>query len=206
MIQNLFISPKARKVAKETASRRWPCVMIDLETLATVPGAVVLEIAAVCFDPEKMETGPSFSREVSMRAPDQQLRVVDEETFQWWAKNIAEGLMMPGLHQGSNLRDAVIELTEFMRQKWDMLGEVWSWGIDFDLAILSDAMRDYRIDSPWSYAQQRDARTLCKVCGVRREGEIEHIALDDAMQEAVAVMKAMDVALRPMENGKAGAL
>lgn len=176
---------------------KWPCVMIDLETLGTSPAAVVLEIGVVCFDPVRMEMGPELRREVSMRSPDQQEREVDEETFMWWAGRISDGVMMPGLHDGMTLRNALVELDEFLRRYWDSKGEVWSWGIDFDLGILVDAMRDYQINSPWKYAQQRDARTLCKVLGVEREGEVLHAAVDDARQEAAAVLKAMDAALRP---------
>lgn len=185
---------------QQSENTKWPCVMIDLETLGTKPASVVLEIGVVCFDPVRMEMGPELRREVSMRSPDQQEREVDEETLIWWAGRIGEGVVMPGLHNGMTLRNALEELDEFLRRYWDSKGEVWSWGIDFDLGILVDAMRDYQMPCPWRYTQQRDARTLCETLGVKREGEVLHAAVDDARQEAQAVMAAMDAALRPAQT------
>jgi hypothetical protein len=172
----------------------WPAVMIDLETLGTTPDSVVLEVAAVCFDPEERILGPHCVYEVSLRSPDQQLRAIDEGTLMWWAAQVAGGNTMPGLHGGMTLRDSMLNLCEFLR-KWHLGGgEVWSWGIDFDLGILADAMADYQIDLPWAYHKQRDARTLCKVLRVDRSGETQHRALDDAMAEAHAVMAALQKA------------
>jgi len=170
----------------------WPCAMIDLETLGTAPGSVVLEVGAVLFCPKTGQMGPHFAQEVAMRAPDQQEREIDEETMMWWMERVKEGVMMPGLHGGADSLRWVCEgLGEFFRQYLDPSGKVWSWGTDFDLGILADAHRDFGIELPWRYHRQRDARTLCKELGVERDGDVAHRALEDAIQEAAAVMKAL---------------
>jgi hypothetical protein len=184
--------------------RDWPAVLIDLETLGTTPDAVVLEVAAVCFDPAEQRMGPFCVYEVAMRSPDQQMRAIGEETFMWWGDQVAKGVLMPGLHGGMTLRAAMGNLCEFLRKWHKGGGEVWSWGIDFDLGICADAMRDYQMEVPWSYAKQRDARTLCKVMGVTRDGEVMHRALDDAQAEVEAVMEALAlVALAREQQGGA---
>lgn len=173
----------------------WPCVMIDLETIGTVPGSVVIEVAAVMFSPTRRELGPVFVKEVSMRAHDQQGREIDEDTLAWWMDRVKEGIVMPGLHGGQDsLRLVIMDLGEFLRAYLADRGLVWSWGIDFDLGILADAYRDYGIEQPWSYGRQRDARTLCQELQVERQGEIHHRAHADAQQEAEAVMEAIALA------------
>ena len=173
---------------------KWAHVCIDLETLATCPAAVVLEIGAVLFDPEEKEPeqqiGPGFSRQVSLRAGDQQLREIDPDTWIWWATKMEEGHSMPGMHEGGELRDVLTDLFEWIRKNTVEDLRVWSWGIDFDLAILADAARDFQMPLPWKYSRQRCARTLCEELAVKRYGDVTHDAVEDAQQEALAVCAA----------------
>lgn len=178
------------------APRVWPAVCVDIETLATCPAALVLEIGAVCFDPATGELGPEFSAEVSMRAADQGMRSIDEETFQWWAERVKEGAMMPGMHGGMDLRAALEWLCEWSRKHVAGSAEWWAWGTDFDFGILADALRAFRMDAPWAYHRQRCARTLCKVTGTERMGDVSHVAVEDARQEAAAVCAALRLVVR----------
>lgn len=172
--------------------RRFKHVCVDLETLATVPGAVVLEIGAVAFDldvPE--EEWLRFSREVAMRAPDQQERVIDVDTLDWWTKRAKEGAVIPGLSAGMDLADAVRAFFEWFRQHEAEDCRVWAWGMDFDFGILKNAADQIGEKLPWRYNNQRCARTLCQELGVSREGEVTHEACWDAVQEARAVVAAL---------------
>ena len=189
----------AAAVAAGANGRQWPAVCVDIETLATCPAAVVLEIGAVCFDPATGQMGPEFSTEVAMRSPDQQERVVDEETFRWWAERMADGAAMPGLHGGMALMAALEWLCEWSENHVDEGAEWWAWGTDFDFGILSDALREGHMDVPWRYNRQRCARTICQVTGTRRDGDVTHAALEDARQEAAAVCRALRLVVRKPE-------
>lgn len=178
--------------------RIWPCVCVDLESLDTRPTARILEIGAVCFDPITQELGPQFLFEVDARSQD--FRSIDLDTVLWWEARKAEGIVMPGIerHDG-DLWVALRSFADFMKTFTNREEvEVWAWGVDFDCGILKDAWTAPEEECPlsWIYPNQRDARTLCKMLGIKREGKIAHRALPDAIQEAWAVMEAygkMDV-------------
>ncbi len=192
--RNENLRERAGRVCAGTgaATRKWPAVCVDLESLGTTSGAVLLEIGAVCFDPETGEFGPEFEFEVDARAQD--FRNADVETLLWWADRRAEGVEMPGVeaHDGE-LWAGLRCFADFM-EAHTRSGEVelWAWGVDFDCGILKDAWRPMLGETqlPWIYPNQRDARTFCKKLGVEREGKIAHRALADARQEARAVMAA----------------
>ena len=176
--------------------RLWPAACLDLETLATVPRAVVLEIGLVAFDPMTGELGPEFSKEVALRATDQQLRDLDEETLAWGVALMAQGHAMPGMHDGESLRDALTALVAWAGARLAPDALVWAWGMDFDFPILKDGLDEFHLPLPWRYNSQRCARTLCKTLGVERQGAVIHAAAADARQEALAVMTALRRARR----------
>jgi 3' exoribonuclease, RNase T-like len=173
---------------------RWKSGCIDLETLSTAADAVVLEIGCVLFDVETNTLGPEYHAEVEMRAPDQRLRSVDGSTFSWWARRLADGHDMPGMHGGVSLWQALQGLTAFLKEheiSAESGTEMWAWGSDFDFSILKDAYSDAQLPLPWNYGKQCDARSVCKKLEVNREGGVKHMALEDARQEAQAVMTAL---------------
>lgn len=184
-------------IDEQQTERKWTHVCVDLETLSTVPGAVVLEIGAVAFARKKgtkeYVMGPEFSVEVSMRAPDQQERDIDDDTLIWWADRMKDGAMLPGQHGGMGLRNALEWLCEWARKHVSEDALWWAWGTDFDLSILWDGLRQFDLDEPWRYHNGRCARTACKMMGVQREGDVRHIAVEDARQEAAAVIRALQM-------------
>ena len=173
--------------------RRWHCVCLDVETLSTAPDAVILEIGAVCFDPHTGELGPELNVEIGMREADNRLRGVDPETWAWWAERMKKGQDMPGMYGGFSLWTGLHMLKEFLDDQMEIRSarEVWAWGSDFDFPILKHALDDAQIEVPWLYGRQCDARTICRKLGVKRQGPVRHVAVEDARQEAEAVMRAL---------------
>lgn len=172
--------------------RRYKHVCVDLETLGTVPGCVVLEIGAVAFDEDTpSEDWPVFRREVAMRAPDQRERWIDVDTLTWWTNRAKDGAVIPGLARGMDLGDALRAFFEWFRQVEAEDVRVWSWGMDFDFGILRNAADQMGEKLPWRYNRQRCARTLCEELGVKRQGMVSHEASDDALCEAQAVVVAL---------------
>lgn len=190
----MMTEPYDRPVLEQAEPVVWPSGCIDIETLSTAADAVVLEIGCVLFCAEKNLLGPEYHAEVEMRAPDQRQRAVDGSTLAWWARLLGEGHDMPGMHAGVSLWQALHGLTAFLNEHGisaESEAEMWAWGSDFDFAILRHAHDEAQLPLPWRYARQCDARSVCKKLEIQREGGVKHMALEDAKQEALAVMAAL---------------
>lgn len=99
---------------------------------------------------------------------------------------------MPGMYGGVSLWQALQGLAAFMKAHTNAKEvEMWAWGSDFDFGILRHAHDDAQLALPWRYGRQCDARSFCGQLGIKREGKVRHQALEDARQEAQAVMGAL---------------
>jgi hypothetical protein len=174
------------------AARKWPCVMIDIETLGTADDAVILEIAAVCFDREGVQMGPEWSMVVDYVL--QPVRVVDGETLAWWLAPERIGRFKELTDRSETkplLWHALNEMGEFLRREMKAGGEVWAKG-DFDLRILGNAMAMDDVKSPWKYHQARELRTVMKLAGIKDEKPTEHRALADARRQVELLWEALE--------------
>ena len=163
-------------------------VMIDLETLGTRPGCVILEMAAVGFDEAGGEYEVYESGIIELVSATAKGLHVDAETLQWWSDKSALTSLLNGKR---NFKVEVGNLIEFVGEILADKGSVWCWGGSFDFPVLKDAI--WRCDGavPWEHWQERCARTLCKTLGVSRRGDTRHRALDDAMSQIIAVQVAL---------------
>jgi 3' exoribonuclease, RNase T-like len=171
--------------------------MIDLETLGTVPGSAIISIGAVMFE---FEFGFAEHLQSSLQAefyriirPDLSRFTVDMDTVVWWMKqnDSARQIFAYG--------DSTIDYTmEGALQSFDSWykrykpNRVWAHGACFDIPLLEFAMRAYRYTPPWSYRDIRDTRTIFDITGqkVDKSMGVEHNALDDAKNQALAVIAA----------------
>lgn len=161
-------------------------VMIDLETLGTVPGCAILSIGAVYFDESGL--GEEFYRVVS-RAHCKELGLKEDKgTVGWWAKQSeaarkviadAEAPDAPQLHA------ALGELTAFLKLRTNV--KVWGNGADFDNPILACAYEAAELRQAWIAWNGRCYRTLKNIAPgpkLVRQGTY-HNALDDAKSQAL---------------------
>jgi hypothetical protein len=173
-------------------------VMLDLETLGTQPGSVVLSIGAVAFDPDE-GIGASFYTVISVEDSLRLRLTIDASTLRWWAKqarttyvealgSASEGAM--GLNYALH---ALNQWLEFNTQPGTM--KMWGNGADFDLTLLLACYRKAGIEAPWKFFNHRCYRTLKALRpDVRAEQSNNHNALDDARNQAehaVAILRAM---------------
>lgn len=137
-------------------------VMIDIETLGTEPGCVVLSAAAVCVTREDGVLG-HFHTPFNV---EQQLGVgatVSPRTAVWWAK---QGTNPDNIftYDGGHLSVQFQEFIDWIQaQNADYY---WANSPSFDLDIL-DGLRKCLIarrscipDVPWTYKNKRDFRTI----------------------------------------------
>ena len=148
--------------------------MIDIETLATTPNALVLSIGAVCFNYEdkigdSIYLKPKFS---------QQFRHIDPETLDWW-KSQDDETYKEAFTKDSLRLDVLPTLTKLDNFiKDNNVTEIWANSPSFDLIILEDLYRDNNLNIPWSYRHSRDVRTLKAVANLEPSWEPDIVDVD----------------------------
>ena len=166
-------------------------VMVDIETLGTDPGGVIVSIGAVKFDSAGLSAG--FYRPVDVLSSLFAGLTVDPKTVEWWRGQNADvkGALYPGL----NVRDVLGEFAIYLQGA----NTVWAKGPDFDLVLLRAVYQKLGMKIPWSFRHSRDVRTILALAPstadlVKREGA-QHHALADARYQADQV-RAVYAALR----------
>ena len=165
-------------------------VMLDLETLGTAPGCVVLSIGAVVFDPVAAELGAEFSTKISRSNCEVSGLKVDPRTEQWWAGQ-SDAARAAAFGSYTMLREALADFDAF----WAKVGgtHLWGHGASFDAPVLEAAYRAVGWAAPWKYNATRCTRTLYELAHVEPDRTVgtHHNALDDAKAQALAAIAAM---------------
>ena len=154
-------------------------IMVDIETLDTIPSAVILSIGAcvICKRP-----GNELTSYMELEVATQHERTRSVGTEIWWKQ------------QGSIPDRGTIPLTAALNQFSRYLANltvrpiIWCKGTDFDVAILAHAYKQVGIPVPWKYNDVRDFRTIKKMFEESIDQQIKnenpHNALDDAIFQA----------------------
>jgi hypothetical protein len=160
-------------------------LMVDLETLATSPDAVILTIGAVTFDPASNKIFDKLYHRVDIESCDRLGMTVNDDTVEWWSKQAAD-VQTEAFAEDNRLPiEEVIE--KFHKFAWNC-DAFWSHGATFDLVILDCYYRKLNKVPPWNFWQIRDTRTLFDL-GYDPEMPKEglHNALEDASRQAIGV-------------------
>lgn len=160
-------------------------LMVDLETMAVTPRAVVLSLGAVHFDPYGNGYTDKLYFRIDLDDQDKLNREIDPNTLDWWSKQdptIMEEAFSP------NDRVPLAEaIDRFHKFAWGCDG-FWSHGSAFDLIIIEDIYRQLNKNVPWQFWQMRDTRTVFDL-GVDPDMPKggKHDALQDAIRQAIGV-------------------
>jgi hypothetical protein len=163
-------------------------VMVDLETLGTAPGSILLSVGAVAFNeaqPEE-EWATLDIKPIRVSSSRGYGLAVDEDTLSWWLSQEDAALVL--------LRDcltsAAMDLHDAVKKlyTWYPVGaRLWGNGADFDNVLLNCAFKACTIPTPWAYRDNRCYRTLrAEYKGVVTEPEfqgVRHDALADALHQ-----------------------
>lgn len=174
-------------------------VMLDLETLGTRPGSIVLSIGAVFFDPTTGDLGNSYYDEIDVMSCVSVGLHSSVETIEFWKKQTGvaraayDRAMRSGSSTAASLKQVLEGLTSYLTACGPSDGlkhvKIWGNGAAFDNAILAAAYHACGLTPPWQFYNDRCFRTLKalgKDLGVN-EPEFEgtkHHALHDAMHQA----------------------
>jgi len=164
--------------------------MIDIETLDTQPGSVVLSVGAVKFDPYKL-TDP-HTKTLWRPSVDEQLsagRSTSESTLEWWSRQEEH------IKQSTFTEDGRIDLDGFFKDLNKFLvgvDKIWCQGPQFDMVILEDLFKQFEHHMNWAYWQVCDCRTIFNMMPVDPRKAIQqdlHSAEEDAYWQAVCVQQ-----------------
>jgi hypothetical protein len=160
-------------------------LMVDLETLATSPDAVILTIGAVTFDPASNKIFDKLYYRVDVESCDRLGMTINDDTVEWWSKQAADVQTEAFAEDNRVPIEEVIE--KFHKFAWNC-DAFWSHGATFDLVILDCYYRKLNKVPPWNFWQIRDTRTLFDL-GYDPEMPKEglHNALEDASRQAIGV-------------------
>lgn len=162
-------------------------VMLDLETLGTVPGCSILSIGAVEFCPKTHELGEEFYEVVSRVSCKEAGLFEQADTLAWWTRQSAEARSVLDLASSGRcleLGDALAGLDRFMKRRTNR--RVWGNGADFDNPLLAVAHHKVGLKQCWPSYNGRCYRTVKNLAPhIKMErGGTHHNALDDAKSQA----------------------
>lgn len=165
-------------------------VMLDLETLGTAPGSVILSIGAVVFDENGL--GEEFYRVVNTDSCVAAGLTIDASTLEWWERQTPEAreVLEQAKVGGGNLHDVLLAFTCWLNEQAPLKEiRLWGNGSDFDNVLVERAYAAVKSLYPLRFYNHRCYRTLKNLITevyvpLERQGTY-HNALDDAKTQAV---------------------
>jgi hypothetical protein len=160
-------------------------LMVDMETLAVTPNAVVLSLGAVHFDPHQTGYTDSIYFKIDLDDQDKLNREIDPNTIDWWAKQ--DPKIMEEAFSPENRIPLIDAINQFHKFAWGCQA-FWSHGATFDLVIIESIYKQLNKTLPWNYWQLRDTRTLFDLgWDPEMPKGNKHDALQDAIRQSVGV-------------------
>jgi hypothetical protein len=160
-------------------------LMIDMETMAVSPNAVVLSLGAVHFNPWGSGYGEKIYFRIDLDDQDKLNREIDPKTLEWWSRQSPE--IMEEAFSPDNRIPLADAMEQFRKFSWGC-DAFWSHGATFDLVIIENIFRQLGKPLPWNYWQLRDTRTLFDLgFDPDMPQGSKHDALQDAIRQAVGV-------------------
>ncbi|QIG28411.1 exonuclease [Leclercia adecarboxylata] len=169
-------------------------MMVDLETMGKKPGAPIVSVGAVFFDPASGKTGAEYYQVISLESSMSFGARPDASTILWWLKQSPEA-------RSAIVVDDTVGLVEALEQFLDFIAEnaangsknvqLWGNGSSFDCSLLEAAfeLADTPFPIPhWNYRDVRTVVELGKAIGLNSRYDIpfegdQHNALADARHQ-----------------------
>lgn len=174
--------------------------MVDLETLGTRSGCVILSVGAVFFSATEPEPlGPEFHTCINVESSVAAGLFVDPDTAAWWAQRepaAKAGVAAAYTKKSPSLVKACEKFAAFLSKEAPASSlQMWGNGSDFDNVILLEAMRLAGVSAPWKFYNHRCYRTLKNLVKGPKYSQIGalHNALDDAKSQAVHAVELLRI-------------
>jgi hypothetical protein len=170
--------------------------MVDLETLGSRAGCVILSIGAVYFDPVSGHLGDEFYTPIKIANQTKHGLTIDPATVCWWMKQSEAARSVFAECDDDKTPELVVVMRDFLdwvKARADKKTIVWSHGGNFDWPILEAALHVFDWKMPSPFWNSRCTRTLYEQAGIKRNDldnhrrGPKHNALEDAWAQASLV-------------------
>ncbi|KFC90295.1 exonuclease [Leclercia adecarboxylata] len=169
-------------------------LMVDLETMGKKPGAPIVSIGAVFFDPSSGKTGAEFYQVINLESSMSFGARPDASTILWWLKQSSEARSAIVVDDTVGLLEALELFLDFIAENaanGSRTVQLWGNGSSFDCSLLEAAfeLADTPFPIPhWNYRDVRTVVELGKAVGLNSRYEIpfegdQHNALADARHQ-----------------------
>lgn len=159
--------------------------MIDLETLGTQPGCIVLSLGACTFGAGEKQV---FYSALELNEQKTMGLRADRNTLDWWHKREEQYVkLLKECHEAPTLYSVLLDFSNWLHAVAGKRPIIWGNGADFDIPILARLYEVVNMPKPWYFYDQRCYRTLKNLLPEiligERIGE-QHHALIDAQTQA----------------------
>jgi len=170
-------------------------IMVDIESLALAPKAVITQLAFVAFDLDDPDTEIRHDEEFLPLDPQLILaRVISGDTLIWWMQQDDKARARFEENKGNDFQELVALVQSWIRKfEQATVGadrvEVYAQGPQFDIVTIESLLSDLGLEAPWKYSQIRDLRTLMGESGLKKgevplaPGLVPHHALSDCRHQ-----------------------
>src|SRR5260370_33989250 len=160
-------------------------VMVDLETLGTLPGSVIISIGAIAFDEMQISEEPSFYTAITRTSCEGFGLKTSSETLAWWEKQNFGAQCVLNDPNAVELDVALRFFNEWLSQFHGAV-RIWGNGANFDNPLLACAFAAVEMKPYYKFWNERCYRTVKNQyldLELARTGTY-HNALDDARCQA----------------------
>jgi len=164
-------------------------IMIDIETLGSKPGCVILAVSAVEFDTTRHYL--HYTGNIHIGSCLSHLLLVDPITLKWWTEQ--DLALQHRMFSGTTSLEVVLsELNQFFGETGKE-AIVWCKGMNFDFPILHEAYDRVQLPIPWHYRNIRDSRTLTAASELKFEKPAgAHDPYNDCVAQIKDLQRACD--------------
>lgn len=201
-------------------------VAVDLETLGTTPGSIIVSIGAVKFTddfPHMQVLDDSMDGQMRHQMQNEFYRVISvssagavgltfsHKTMAWWMRQGAQArqALIDALEGGDHAQDIRQVMGDFKAwiEAGQTMDEIWAWG-QMDITMLTALYDRMGVADVWGgekpYKKENDARTLVTQLGLPLRDKVgtHHNALDDAKWLAQMVVDAKKYIKRAADGAR----
>jgi hypothetical protein len=164
-------------------------IMLDIETLGTTPGSVIVSLAAVEFDLYSGNIGATFHQRVSIQSCLDLGMTVDAGSLTFWLRQPEEARKEVYEKPRAALPVVLKDFSAWLNgldSNPDNL-RIWGNSSDFDCAILASAYERVKLSLPWKFWATRCVRTIAALYPALKETMkfegIRHHPLHDCLHQ-----------------------